>query len=383
MKTYEKIFYPDIHYPIQQTLGAAKPLFIDIETTGLKAGYTQIYLIGVCFPVEETEITANAKATAESTGSNRSAGAWRLIQWFAENPSQESALLQTCCRFVAGHDILVHFNGQRFDLPFLQERCRRHHIEASFLTMPSLDLYLNIRPLKGLCRLENCKQKTIEAFLGLGREDLYNGGQLISVYHQYVRSQNEELLQLLLLHNAEDVMCMPQLPAMYAYLQARNGDFGIRDISVTAHPSSEAAGDFLHLCLSTNLFFPKPLHVMSKGRQILLAENKVQLRLPLFYERLLHFFSNYKDYYYLPLEGRCLHKSVAAFVDPSCRRKASPQECFAEREGCYYLQGFPAPGVQGFQRTYEGESFADAKGSQLQDPNYLTILVAELLRSIS
>ena len=364
MKTYEKTFYPTVNYSPCQTLGASKPLFIDIETTGLKADYAQIYLIGVCFPITEPD--------------DGLPGAWRLIQWFAEEPSQESKVLRTCCRFIAGHDILIHFNGQRFDLPFLHARCQRHHIDSPFLTMPSLDLYLKIKALKKLCSLDNCKQKTIEAFLGLGREDLYNGGQLISVYHQYVRSQNKELLQLLLIHNAEDVMCMPCLPSMFSYLRARQGDFTISDISV-----SSDSDDVRQLRLKTNLSFPQPLQLLSAGRQVYLEADTISIRLPLLFGRLMHFFPNYRDYYYLPLEERCLHKSVASFVDPSCRRKASPQECFAEREGCYYLQGFPAPGVQGFCCSYGGELYADAKGAQLQDSGYLVLFVSELLHTVS
>lgn len=49
------------------------------------------------------------------------------------------------------------------------------------------------------------KQKSIEQFLGVHREDKYNGGQLIDVYREYLHTHEKFLFDLLILHNADDL----------------------------------------------------------------------------------------------------------------------------------------------------------------------------------
>ena len=53
------------------------------------------------------------------------------------------------------------------------------------------------------------KQKSIEQFLGLAREDKYNGGQLIEVYREYLMTHESFLYDLLILHNEDDLKGMP------------------------------------------------------------------------------------------------------------------------------------------------------------------------------
>lgn len=55
------------------------------------------------------------------------------------------------------------------------------------------------------------KQKDWEQFLGLNREDKYDGGQLIAVYKDYLMSKDEDLLHNLLLHNEDDLLGMKYL----------------------------------------------------------------------------------------------------------------------------------------------------------------------------
>ena len=49
-----------------------------------------------------------------------------------------------------------------------------------------MDIYKKIRPYRKLLGLESMKQKAIEQFLGISREDKYTGGQLIEVYRDYL-----------------------------------------------------------------------------------------------------------------------------------------------------------------------------------------------------
>ena len=51
-----------------------------------------------------------------------------------------------------------------------------------------------------------------------------------------------------------------------------------------------------------------------------------------------YFYSNYKEYYYLPAEDTAMHKSVAAFVDPQFREPAKASPCYTRKEGAFLPQ---------------------------------------------
>ena len=76
--------------------------------------------------------------------------------------------------------------------------------------------------------LENLKQKSIERFLGIAREDKYNGGQLIEVYGEYLQTHSELLKHLLILHNEDDLKGMPQILPILAYPDFLAGDFSFK-----------------------------------------------------------------------------------------------------------------------------------------------------------
>ena len=63
------------------------------------------------------------------------------------------------------------------------------------------------------------KQKSIEQFLGVHREDKYNGGQLIDVYREYLHTHEKFLFDLLILHNADDLRGMPSILPYFQIMQ--------------------------------------------------------------------------------------------------------------------------------------------------------------------
>ena len=60
------------------------------------------------------------------------------------------------------------------------------------------------------------RQKDQENATGLFREDLYSGGELIEVYKKYLLSGDEHLLEILCLHNKEDVEGMLKLLPLFS-----------------------------------------------------------------------------------------------------------------------------------------------------------------------
>ena len=71
---------------------------------------------------------------------------------------------------------------------------------------------------------------------------------------------------------------------------------------------------------------------------------------------LKYFYSNYKDYYYLPQEDMAIHKSLATFVDKDFREKAKPENCYTKKQG-QYLMEWDLVFAPFFKRDYEDKSF--------------------------
>ena len=97
------------------------------------------------------------------------------------------------------------------------------------------------------------KQKAVEAFLGISREDIYTGGQLIDVYRQYLYTKSEELLRLLLLHNEDDLKGMPSVLPILNYPDMLEAPFLFGEAGLLTLPDGSPC---LHL--SWKARFPSP-----------------------------------------------------------------------------------------------------------------------------
>ena len=108
----ERIFMITIKHPIEfpntyplDRIGPLKDLlFFDIETTGFSGETSQLYLIGCTY--------------FDGFG-------WKLIQWFTDTRQAEKELLDAFFEFLKRFKILIHFNGDRFDIPYLLKCCER------------------------------------------------------------------------------------------------------------------------------------------------------------------------------------------------------------------------------------------------------------------
>lgn len=175
-------------------------IFTDIETTGLSSQKHFIYCIGISY-IENDSLV--------------------IVQWFAENRQEEALILHEFVQFLQkGVEVIVTYNGKTFDLPFIEKRCQYHHLNLDLSSISHRDLLQEIRPLRHLLSLPRLRQKDIEIFLDIAREDLYDGGKLIEIYLEYEKNKDPDLLHLLWIHNYEDMKGMYRiLPALsYKYL---------------------------------------------------------------------------------------------------------------------------------------------------------------------
>lgn len=299
--------------------------FFDIETTGFSAKTAFVYLIGMAVRKGDTI---------------------HVYQFFAQNQTNEAELINCFYQKLCEFSTIITFNGKGFDIPFLKAREQFHGCSNNWEQFESWDLYKATGKLKNILKLSNRKQKTIEQFLGIEREDLYSGGDLIPVYFSYEKNQNADLEKLLLLHNYEDVLGMTKLLSLLSYLEFLETPIHISDICVQKNTDGQA----LMLVLSSPIPFPKQTLYQKDFMNLKFRQKDVCLYIDILHHELRFYYENYKDYYYLPDEDMAIHKSAAAFVDSSHKKKATAATCYTKRTGdflpqadtlftpCFYLE---------------------------------------------
>lgn len=386
------------------TIGAPEDvLFFDIETTGLSARSAGLYLIGMLTYTVDASITKERNTSAPTSSITTSpdssepeaAGHWTLLQYFCEDVADEPAVLQAFFELLRTKKILISYNGDGFDIPFLRHTVEQYGLHTprphrstalqeradrvdcvdcpatdgsaiadarplySFDTVESFDLFKKFRPLKRLLDLPDLKLKSCERFLGIDREDRFTGGELIEVYFEWQKTKVPALLDTLLLHNAEDIANLPNLLPLLRYRSLPHSDFQLR-----AHEClQDGTTPLVHLSFTLlspmppsahapaengareatddrrqhwpALTLPKPMDLRGDFWALHAEGSAVELYVQLFEGERKLFFADFEHYYYLPAEDQVIHQSLAEFVDRSARKKACARNCYQRVSGCF------------------------------------------------
>lgn len=307
-----------IAFPLDRLAPLDKILFLDIETTGLSPVGSQLYMIGLAFYKSDR---------------------WHIEQWMAGRPSEERELLLKLAAFLPQFTHIIHFNGNRFDIPYLIQKAREHFVELDFDAYQGIDIYKRVAPLKKLLALPDCRQKTIEQFLGINRIDKYTGGELIRVYKAYTLSPNDTMLELLIQHNYDDMKGMLDIVSILSYSELFTEELPVSRVEMTKSHNMEGNTTYeLSMTLKLPVALPKELFAHYDSNFLHIEKDRAIIKVPVFKEELKFFYSNYKDYYYIPSLDSAFHKSVSGHVDSSLRKQASPGTCYTRKEGIFLKQ---------------------------------------------
>ena len=201
--------------------------------------------------------------------------------------------------------------------------------------------------------MESCSLKSCERFLGIHREDRCSGGELISVYQEYLQDKDSEKKNMLLLHNREDIQNLPALFSFLAYENIFQGNvhfqraellvrdemkekndnhqkdnsLQIKDLELGERQNSRTTEK---LCLRFSLpsSVPVPLTLTPKNFLLEIKETSLCLTVHLYQGELCYFFKDYKDYEFIPSEDRVVHKSLAAMYPKEMREKAKASTAY-------------------------------------------------------
>jgi len=162
-------------------------VIFDIETTGLSHQFTKVILVGIITYIE---------------------GELNLTQILCESEAEEKELLIAILPYFQNNKHYISFNGNAFDIPYLNSRFKFNNIDYQISKHYSFDILKFVREHKQALNLENYKLKTIEAHLGIHREDTISGKESVELYKIYAETGEIPLRDKILLHNYEDILHM-------------------------------------------------------------------------------------------------------------------------------------------------------------------------------
>lgn len=203
MKTIETNIYDNIYFPskFKNKLSNKNVAFFDIETTGFSRKNNNVILIGMLYQSKDCIV---------------------IKQFFAESLSDEKAILTSFKDVISNFDIYISYNGDTFDIPFLNAKYNMYNLDFSLDKDLSLDLLKIVKRNKDILQLENCKLKTIEKKLGLDRQDKISGKESVEMYKKFLKTQDENLKNTILKHNYDDIYYLPKLLNIYDFISQYN-----------------------------------------------------------------------------------------------------------------------------------------------------------------
>lgn len=326
-------------------------LFFDIETTGFSAKNCDLYMIGVAY---------------------LSSDIWIIKQYLAENSGDEIKLIDAFFNYIKNYNILVHYNGEGFDIPFIRQKCRKYHIDTSPIdNIKSFDIYKKISQYRHIFPMENIKQKSVETFLGINRRDEMDGGQLISIYKNYVKNQNPDNEQLLLCHNHDDIEGLILITPILQYINILKGNYKDYSIDLNEYIMQDGNNGFelnIRLIFDENVITPFSFNI--DGVYFKLSGNTLFISIKAVKGEFKYFFKDYKNYYYLPIEDMAVHKSVASYVDKTYRESATASNCYIKKHGIF-LPSFSIDNYKIFKKDYKDKkSYIMCSEELIQDDNF-------------
>lgn len=165
-------------------------VLFDIETTGFDRTTTKVILIGMLF-LKDNQII--------------------LKQVFIDSLDEEILLLTEFIKDIENRSLFITFNGNMFDIPYLNSRYKNNNINYVIKRHKNLDVYQYFKNNKDIYNLPNAKLKTIEKVLGISRKDTIDGRESIKLYFEYLKSKDSYKLEKILLHNEDDIINLLKL----------------------------------------------------------------------------------------------------------------------------------------------------------------------------
>jgi uncharacterized protein YprB with RNaseH-like and TPR domain len=187
---------------------ARRPVFFDIETTGLSGGAgTLPFLVGCGWFDDDRR--------------------FQVRQFFLAGPGGEHAMLKALAAIFDEASLLVTFNGRTFDVPLMETRWAFHRCACPTDDLPHFDMLPPARRLWGRRGADDasCRLTALErSVLRFHREGDVPGIEIPSRYFHFLRTGDVDAIGGVLEHNRHDLVSLAAIVSRALWLAQEGPD---------------------------------------------------------------------------------------------------------------------------------------------------------------
>ena len=216
--------------------------------------------------------------------------------WKCEREEDEYEILTILSERLKKTTAFMGFNSTSFHIPYLKKKYHAYGLEDPFMNHTHYDIFKELKQIGTMLHI-SLKLKDLQLYYNLSDET----------------------------PEIKTIFCSLQF---FKYKEFFLGNFSVKEI--------ELDSDQLYVTLDSSLEFMKPLHFHHSAFYLILENDIIKLSIRLFDGKLRVYYSNFKDYYYLPDEEMLIHKSMSSGIAKERLVKATAQTCF---------QQIPLPGT--------------------------------------
>lgn len=213
--------------------------------------------------------------------------------WEIATEEEEFKALEELSHFLTGDNApkeLITYNGHAFDLAFLSKKYALYDLDDPLKDKGSRDLFLEYRPISRILGLSSRKLDAFSDYLGVD----------IS-YDDAVKC-----CAILAFDALKDLF-----DGKWTFVKAARDE------------------DHLYYTLQTEKPMPRRIAIHDQVYHMICEGRDVRLAVVIEGNSVRRYYTDYKDYYYLPLEGYAIHREMAAFVEKGHKEKAVRENCFS------------------------------------------------------
>ncbi len=253
-----------------------KVVIIDIETTGLVSEKNKVILGGLIGFSEKSS---------------------EAIQFFSETKADETLILEKLLPHLTNADVIISYNGEAFDLPFLNKRLIKNGFSTQIPLYKSFDLYKILRKSSFSRILPDLKQKTVEDYMGISSEraDQISGKQCVDYYRAYLATRETIYKEAILLHNKDDLFQLKKLMGLLINLDLHeamyHNGFNIIDFDKKINISQIHFGPKSVSAKGFHVGLPMDFVSFSESHKVNLSlkSQSIKIDIPLQKEGVLHY----------------------------------------------------------------------------------------------
>ncbi len=308
-KTHSPVTFSQLQALSLLGFSSSDTIILDIETTGLIPEVCTVFMIG-CAVIKDNKLL--------------------ITQWMSDGPTwkDEADILKSFSDYISTyisiqpHLHILTYNGNRFDLRFLKERFRQCNLNDP-LNDPvvlSTDLMTIFKPLKKIYHLKNMKLKTLSDLMNISIHKTPEGKILINRFHDYIKTKDPKILDLLWMHNINDLIQTVGILPLYLTIAIFGDNYKIETVYRDKNK--------LYIHANANYAAPVPITFFHDELKVKICESHLTFQIAILERGLRYYYTDFKNYVYLQKEDFVIPKAMASFVPISEKSKATKENCY-------------------------------------------------------